>query len=45
MNYLVQELISQNRKYSEEALAKIKDEFQLLAESMPQIVWITLLME
>jgi hypothetical protein len=26
-------------------LAKIKDEFQLLAESMPQIVWITLLME
>ena len=30
------------RKYSEEALAKIKDEFHLLAESMPQIVWITL---
>ncbi|WP_366183588.1 PAS domain S-box protein [Flavobacterium ovatum] len=30
------------RKQSEEALIKIKDEFHLLAESMPQIVWITL---
>jgi hypothetical protein len=30
------------RKHSEEALVKIKDEFHLLAESMPQIVWITL---
>jgi PAS domain-containing protein len=40
MNYLVQELISQS-KHSEEALPKIKDEFHLLAESMPQIVWIT----
>jgi PAS domain S-box-containing protein len=31
-----------DRKHSEEALIKIKDEFHLLAESMPQIVWITL---
>lgn len=30
------------RKQSESALIKIKDEFHLLAESMPQIVWITL---
>jgi PAS domain S-box-containing protein len=30
------------RKHSEQALIKIKDEFLLLAESMPQIVWITL---
>jgi PAS domain-containing protein len=28
------------RKHSEEALIKVKDEFHLLAESMPQIVWV-----
>jgi PAS domain-containing protein len=30
------------RKHSEEALIKVKDEFHLLAESMPQIVWVAL---
>jgi PAS domain S-box-containing protein len=31
-----------DRKHSEEALIKVKDEFHLLAESMPQIVWVAL---
>jgi PAS domain S-box-containing protein len=31
-----------DRKHTEKVLIKIKDEFHLLAESMPQIVWITL---
>jgi PAS domain-containing protein len=39
-NYFVQESISLNE--SIRSINKVKDEFHLLAESMPQIVWVAL---